>query len=110
MDVEAITQFVDASTIDIKGVYANKESLMIQAQDESIWGVADRTMQGVGEKVWLRKIAKPDNCRGYRKIYHGYRVRLILTEEGNIFVSGNNKEIRGFNSHEYVGKDKFPDY
>ena len=67
-------------------------------------------MQGIGEKVWLRKIAKPDNCQGIRKVYHGYRVRLVLTEEGDIFVSGNSKEIRGFNVNQYIKGNQDPDY
>lgn len=83
---------------------------MILGQDDSIWGVADGKIQGIGEKVWLRKIAKPDNCQNLRKIYHGYRVRLLLTEEGNIFVNGNSHEIKGFNSHEFLRGNETPDY
>ena len=63
--------------------------------------MSDGKVQGRGENVWLRKIAMPENCRGFRKLLHGYRVRLILTEDGDIFVNGNCREIRGFNSHEF---------
>ena len=83
---------------------------MLLAEDESIWGVADRKIQGQGENVWLRKIAKPDTCQGYRKLYHGYRIRLVLTEEGNLFVNGSSEEVRGFNAHEYLRGESEPDY
>lgn len=64
-------------------------------EDESIWGIGHK-VQGRGlENCVLRKIERPANCVGYKKVVAGKFQRYVLTESGLVFCNGENKRLCG---------------
>ena len=84
--------------ISCKEIYARHHHAMFVGIDEQIMGLGYRAA-GKGEGMHkLRLIERPEACSGYKRAGAGKFFRFILTEEGRIFFSGQNKKYM-------VGKD-----
>lgn len=65
---------------------------MFVSSDEQVMGIGYRAC-GKGEDMHkLRMLTRPEGCSGYKRCCAGKFFRLILTNEGRLFFSGQNKK------------------
>ena len=66
--------------------------VMFVGADEQIKGMGYRASGKEEGMHKLRTIEKPPECVNYQKVAVGKFFRLILTKEGRVFFSGQNKK------------------
>ena len=82
----------------IKNIFLQKESCIVQDDDDDIWGLSDNSYKELGYEPGLRNefelfIYKfKDKKRKIKKISVGARHLLILLETGELFSMGDNSD------------------
>lgn len=69
-------------------VVAMHNSVMFIGGDESCWGMGMRSQGRNADDPKLKRIQAPESMRNIKKIAHGKFFRLVLTEEGRLYVNG----------------------
>ena len=80
-----------------KQVFGDKHTAMFVCEDERVFAIG-KGLTGPQDIGWLREISKPPECRGFKKVLHNHKVRMILTEEGRIFINGKSTSWKGLAS------------
>ena len=76
-------------------VIGHKHSVLFVCENEQIFAMGIG-LTGPQDKGWLREIKKPADCRNFKKVIHSYQYRMILTEEGKVFVNGLSTSWKGW--------------
>jgi len=67
-------------------------SVFFVGGDESVWGMGMRTQGRTQDQSKLNKIEIPEAMRNVKKYAHGKFFRLALTEDGRLFINGENRK------------------
>ena len=84
----------------IKNIFLQKESCIVQDEENEIWGLSDNSYKELGYKPGLRNKFEPFKCKSteeereikIKKISVGARHLLILLDNGELFALGDNSE------------------
>ena len=84
----------------IKNIFLQKESCIVQDEEDEIWGLSDNSYKELGYKPGLRNKFEPFKCKSteeereikIKKISVGARHLLILLDNGELFALGDNSE------------------
>jgi len=73
------------------------DKIFLMGQDvEEDWEPADEEDNSFndddGDAGRLREVKRPTDCKDIKKVESGTNYRLILTEEGKLFFSGEDKD------------------
>ena len=69
--------------------------MLFVCENEQIFAMG-KGLTGSQDRGWLREIKKPADCTNFKKVIHSYNFRMILTEEGKVFVNGLSTSWKGY--------------